>query len=234
VHSTVTCTSTGDRVPVVRINPKKPSGRTTVLFTPRGKADLIGSDAKPSPIVRALLDRGESVIGFDPLFVGESFDHRAPATRRPKVDHFETYNPSLAADHAQDLATVCAWARSRPDVRIVNLLAIGEAGPLALLARPLLGDIGRTAIDLNSFDYGDGSTTVPPALDLPGVLQFGGLKAAAALAAPMPLWISRMPAGFASAWPLKAYALADSSAMLRLDEAAADPTALARWIDGGE
>jgi hypothetical protein len=221
-------------VPVVRISPKKPNGRATVLFTPRGKADLLGLDAKPVPIVRALLDRGESVIGFDPLFIGESFDARAPASHRPTVDHFETYNPSLAADHAQDLANVLAWARSRPDIRLVNLVAVGEAGPLALLARPVLGDLGRTAIDLNGFDYGDGSTTVPPALDLPGVLQFGGLKAAAALSAPAPLWISRVPAGFASNWPLKAYALADSSAMLRLEEAAADPSALARWIDGGE
>ena len=43
-----------------------------------------------------------------------------------------------------------------------------EVGPLALLARPVLEGLARTAIDLGGFDYGDGSTPVPPGLDLPG------------------------------------------------------------------
>jgi hypothetical protein len=234
VHSTVSRVSAGDRVPVVKITPAKPGGQATVVFTARGKSDLIGPDGKPVPIVRALLDRGQSVIGFDPLFQGESLDPRTRESRRPEVDHFETYNPSLAADHAQDLATVLAWGRSRPDIRGVNLVALGEAGPLALLARPMLSDLGRTAIDLNGLDYGDGSTTVPAALDLPGVLQFGGLKAAAALSAPAQMRIWKAASGFNAVWPVKAYALADSSAMLRLEDAAPDPAALARWIDRGE
>jgi hypothetical protein len=75
---------------------------------------------------------------------------------------------------------------------------------------------------------------VPAGLDLPGALQFGGLKAAAALSAPAPLWLMGMPEGFAKEWPIKAYGLVDASAMLRMDQSATDPVALARWIDAGE
>ena len=234
VHTVVTWLPKGDCIPVVRLTPKAPNGRATVVFSGRGKAGLVGPDGKPSPIVKALLDRGQSVIGFDPLFVGESLDPRSPAAHRPEVDHFPTYNPSLAADRAQDLATVLAWARSRPDLREVSLVAAPDIGPLALLARPLISGLARTAIDLGGFDYGDGSGPLPAGLDLPGVLQFGGLKAATALSAPSPIWLLGVPKGFAREWPVKAYALGDSAGMLKLEEAPADPMALAQWIDAGE
>lgn len=234
VHLTVGRTSVGDRVPVVRLSPKDPTGRATLVATSRGKAGLVGPDGGPIPLVKALLARGQSVIGYDPLFVGESIDPRRPATSRPTVDHFHTYNPSLAADRAQDLATVLAWARSRPDLREFHLVALGEAGPLALLARPALVGLGRTAIDLDGFDFGDGSGPIPAGLDLPGVLGFGGLKAAAALTAPAPLWMGRVPSRFDRAWPTRAYSLADAPGAFRVEEAEADPAALARWIDAGE
>jgi hypothetical protein len=233
-HSVVTWIPRGDRIPVVRLTPAKPNGRATLLFSGLGKAGLVGPDGKPSPIVKALLDRGQSVIGFDPLFVGESLDPRSHAPHRPEVSHFPTYNPALAVDRMQDLATALAWARSRSDLREVSLVATPDAGPLALLARPLLSGISRTAIDLGGFDYGDGSGNVPPGLDLPGVLQFGGLRAAAALVTPSPIWLAGVPKGFAREWPVKSYALADAPGMLRIDEGPAGPDLLAKWIDLGE
>ncbi len=133
----------------------------------------------------------------------------------------------------QDLATVLAWARSRPDVREVSLVGLGETGPLVLLARPMLVGLARTVADLDGFDYGDGKGEVPSGLDLPGVLQFGGLKAAAALAAPAPLWIARTAESFQADWPSQAYRLLDASPMLRIDREAPEAEALARWIDAG-
>ena len=61
--------------------------------------------------------------------MGESIDPANPVAHRPDTVHFETYNPTLAADQIQDLATVLAWARSQPDVREVNLIGLGLAGP---------------------------------------------------------------------------------------------------------
>jgi hypothetical protein len=234
IHSLVGRKTTGEQIPVVRITPATPSGRLTVLLSRHGKAGLVNADGKPAPIVKALLDRGQSVVGFDPFLIGEAADPTAYTERRPSVAHYETYNPSLAADRAQDLATVLAWARAQPDALQVNLIGQGLAGPLALLARPALEGIARTAIDLRGFDYGQGEKEVPAGLDLPGVLQFGGLKVAAALASPAPLWIYRTGASFDKNFAVKAYELADSAAMLKLDVDPPSPDALARWIDMGE
>src|SRR5438445_409910 len=109
----------------------------------------------PPTLVKAVLDRGQSVVVLDPLLVGESLDPAAPAERRPSTVHYDTYNPTLAEDRAQDLATVLAWTKALPDVREVSLVAEAGIGPLALLARPALEGLSRTAIDLGEFDYGD-------------------------------------------------------------------------------
>jgi hypothetical protein len=226
--------ATGEKIPVVRITPPRADGRLTIVATGRGKAGLVGPDGRVAPQVRALLDRGQIVVGFDPFLIGESRDPISPTEARPAVKYLTTYNPSLAGDRMQDLATVVAWARSLADVREVNLVASGEAGPLALLARPLLGTLGRTMIDLDGFEYGDGSAPVPPGLDLPGVLQFGGLKAAAALVAPAPLRIAGAGKAFGASWPERAYALADASGRFRLDCEDATAEEIAAWIADGD
>ena len=224
----------GERIPVVRLVPKDATGRLTVIATPRGKAGLATPSGEPNALVRELLKRGQTVVGFDPLLVGESIDPASPASHRPDTAHFETYNPALAGDQIQDLATVLAWARALPDIREVSLVGQGMSGPQVLLARPALEGLARTVVDLHGFDFGDGSGDLPASLDLPGVLQFGGLKAAAALTAPAPLWIHRAGEAFDKDWPEASYALAGSGHTLRIDAEAAKPAEIARWIDTGE
>jgi dienelactone hydrolase len=233
VHSRVGRKASGEQVPVVVLVPAQPNGRATVIATAHGKRGLFTPEGQARPLAKELLAHGQTVVGFDPLFVGESFDPSSPAERRPDTAHFETYNPSLAADQMQDLATVVAWVRERPEIREVNLVGQGRAGVQALLARPRLEGIGRTAIDLREFNAGDGSTAVPAYGDLPGLLQFGGVKAAAALTAPGPLWIYRVDESFERAWPEKAYALADATRSLRIDRDRPSPEVIARWIDEG-
>ncbi|HEV3120319.1 MAG TPA: acetyl xylan esterase, partial [Isosphaeraceae bacterium] len=233
-HYLVGRRTSGEQIPTVCFRPEHATGHATLLFTPNGKANLVKEDGQPTALVQALLDRGETVIGFDPLLVGESIDPSTPAHRRPDTYVFDCYNPTLAADRAQDLATVIAWARAQPDLLFVSLVAEGSCGPLALLARPALEGLARTAIDLNGFDYADGSADVPPALDLPGVLQFGGPKVAAALTCPAPLWIYHAPDSFDTKWPVKAYARADQPGLLRIDSQEPEPAALAGWIVSGE
>ena len=223
----------GERIPVVRITPAKASGRVAIFVHDRGKAGLATAAGAPIPLVKALLDRGVGVIGFDPLLVGESFDPAHPAPRRPLTAHFSTYNRSLACDHLNDLATVASWAGSLGDVREVSLIGLEGGAPLVLLAKPALSTISRTFVDLSQTDYGDGSV-VPAALRLPGIAQFGGLKAVAALSAPMPLWIARPHATFQTSWPAKAYALDDCRSALKMTADKPSPTAVATWIDLGE
>lgn len=225
----------GEAIPVTRLIPIHPTGRLTVVADPRGKAALATAGGEPSPLARALLDAGQSVVGFDPLFVGEALDPARPVARRPETAHFETYNPSVAADQIHDLAAVVAWARSQPDVREVNLVGQGLAGAQALLARPLLGVTGRLVVDLAGWnDSGAAGEEIPPALDLPGLFQFGGVKAAAALAAPAPVWIVRPGPSFDGSWAKTAYELAGSPETLRVSSDPPGPEAVARWIDRGE
>jgi dienelactone hydrolase len=234
VHSLVGRKAAGEQIPVVRLVPSHPTGRLTVIMTAHGKAGLADDEGQPSKLVQALLARGQTVVGFDPFLTGESVDPAAYTERRPDTGYFDTYNPTVPADRAQDLATVLAWSRAQPDVLEVSLVGLGRFGPLALLARPALEGLARTAVNLHNFDYGDGAAEVRPELDLPGVLQFGGLKAAAALAAPAPLWIYRAGTKFDATWPKQAYAIADAAAMLRIDEEEAKAEDLAQWIDVGE
>ena len=234
LHARVGRKAVGESIPVVRLIPEDATGRLTVIAHPRGKAGLATPEGEPTPLARALLDRGQVVVGFDPLFVGESVDPSGFARHRPGTSHFDTYNPSLPADRMQDLATVLAWSRAQPDVRDVSLIGVGLSGPQVLLARPALEGLARTAIDLRGFDFGDGSGHVPAGLDLPGVLQFGGTDAAAALVAPAPLWLYRAAPRFEKGWAEKAYALGDVAHLLRIDEGPVGPEDLARWIDSGE
>ena len=234
VHSVVGRKASGEKIPVVRLTPKHATGRLTVVSNPPGKASLASADGQPIPLVRALLERGQSVVGFDQLLVGESFDPTSPTTRRPTTAHYETYNPSLAGDQVQDLATVLAWTRSQPDIIEVSLIGLGKSSAQVLLARPSLEGVARTAINLHEFDEGDGSGAYADAVDLPGMLQFGGIKAGAALTAPAPLWLYRTGPNFARAWPERADALADVSHVLRLDEGHVKVEDIARWIDTGE
>jgi len=234
IHSLLGRKSTGEAIPVVRLSPAHPAGRLTVIAHPRGKAALATGMGEPSELVRALLALGHEVVGFDPIFVGESLDPRDPVPHRPETAHFETYNPAPAAEQMQDLATVLAWCRAREDVREVNLVAQGDAGYQALLARPVLEGLARTVIELPAWRRSRKPDEWPATIDLPGREQFGGVRAAAALSAPAPLWLHGNPSALDPSWARTAYELAGSSSQLRLDEQAPAPDAIARWVDRGE
>ncbi|QEH36876.1 Acetyl xylan esterase (AXE1) [Aquisphaera giovannonii] len=234
VHGELTRRGKGDAVPVVRLIPTHPGGRLCVIADPRGRAGLLDATGEPSPLVRALLSRGVGVVGFDPLFAGETFDPLHPATSPPDTAHFDTYNPTLAQAQIQDLATVLAWSRSHPDAREVSLVGLGVAGHQALLARPLLEGIARTAVDLEGRVLADGVGSVPPALDLPGLFQFGGLPMAMALSAPHPLRIHRAGPSLARAWPEAAYMLADAPRAVQFRDDPPGAEVLARWLDEGQ
>ncbi len=234
VHSVVGRRSAGDAIPVVRLLPAHPTGRLTVIAHSRGKASLSSASGEPSALAHALLSLGQNVVGFDPLFVGEALDPDIPVSRRPEAEHFETYNPVLAADQMQDLATVLAWARAQPDVREVSLIAQDLAGPQALLVRPVLQGLARTVIELGNLPDTQDPNSIPAVIDLPGMFQFGGFKAAAALTAPAPLLILGAGPSFDASWMKSAYELSGAGHALRAEAPDFGPAEVARWVDRGE
>lgn len=234
IHTLLGRKSIGEAIPVVRLIPAHPSGRLTVIAHPKGKAALATGEGEPSDLVRALLATGHEVVGFDPIFAGESLDPRDPVPHRPEADHFECYNPAPAAEQMQDLATVLAWCRAQDDVREVNLVGLDTAGYQVLLARPVLEGLARTAVELSGLHPGRQPDEWPATVDLPGREQFGGPWAAAALSAPEPLWLyGRNPAVYPS-WVRIAYEIAGASSMLRFGDHRPAPDAIARWVDRGE
>jgi hypothetical protein len=229
VHHELRRPDTPDVVPVVEIIPEKTNGHAVIVGSAHGKAGLMdASQAGPSALVMALLQQGHTVIGFDPLFVGENQDAGKPTHARPDTAHYETYNKSLAADRMQDLATTVAWANTR--ARQVDVVAVDGMGPLALRALPAIEGWNRGFVDLEEFDEGDGSGEIGAGLDLPGAMQCGGLKAAAALAAPRPLWVVNASHGFDHNWPKAAYEQAGAAGAYRAT--AAPPDKLAAWLNG--
>jgi hypothetical protein len=181
-----------------------------------------------------LLSLGQSVVGFDPLFVGESLEPRSPAVRRPETVHFDTYNAVVAADQMQDLATVVTWARSQPDVHEVSLVGQHLSGPQVLLARPVLEGLARTAIDLADLPDQQASGPYPAQLDLPGMYQFGGFNAAAALVAPAPLWMYGASMKFNPSSSKAAYGLSAADHVLRIEPREPSVDQIADWIDQGD
>ena len=209
VHSLLGRRSTGEAIPVVRLIPGHPSGRLTVIAHPRGKAALATGSGEPVELVQALLARGHEVVGFDPLFVGESLDPRDPVPHRPEAVHFETYNPAPAAEQMQDLATVLAWCRAQEDVREVSLVAQGTAGYQALIARPVLEGLARTVIELGRWPTsgsGEELAEWPATIDLPGT---GPIRRASKPPRPSrpraPLWLYGNLMALDASWPRAAY-----------------------------
>jgi hypothetical protein len=121
----------------------------------------------------------------------------------------------------------------QPGILSADLVATGQLGPLALLASPGLERLGRVVIDLDGFDYGDGSGPVPIGLDLPGVLQFGGLPVSLALAAPRAVLVHRPAATFERMWAENAYGLAGAWGQVAFSDEAPTAGTVVRWLTEG-
>ena len=106
----------------------------------------------------------------------------------------------------QDVLTALAFLRGQPGIHRVNLIGAGAMGPACLLARALDPAIGRAAIDADGFEYAADRDELADRA-VPGILRFGGLSAAAALAAPGPLLLHDTAGGLDPSWAQRAYTL---------------------------
>ncbi len=129
--------------------PRHPSGRLTIIANPRGKAALATATGEPAPLAKALLSLGQSVVGFDPLFVGESLDPQQPGLATARDGSLRDLQPSRWPPiRCKTWRPSSPGPDSQPDVREVSLVGQDLAGPQVLLARPVLEGLARTAVDL--------------------------------------------------------------------------------------
>ena len=99
----------------------------------------------------------------------------------------------------------------------MSLVGQDLSGPQVLLARPVLEGLARTAVELNELPDPQASGPYPAELDFPGMFQFGGFNAAAALVAPAPLWIYGASSAIRRLMTKTAYATERSRHVLRLE-----------------
>jgi hypothetical protein len=97
-----------------------------------------------------------------------------------------------------------------------------------------LQGLARTAVELEELPDAQAAGPYPAELELPGVLQFGGWNAAAALAAPAPLWVYGASSRFDGSWTKTAYRLSAADHLLRLDTRRPSAVEIAKWLDTGD
>src|SRR3989442_10493152 len=111
----------------------------------------------------------------------------------------------MAGERVQ--AIVQAWGVwSGRACQPVNLVGVGAAGPLCLLARTQAPYVARTVIDADRFDY-RADSELPADQVLPGIVRLGGLRAVGCLAAPGRLVLHNTGDGLDTSWIEEAYRL---------------------------
>jgi len=213
----------GDRIPAMLWpggDPGQPSA--TLVVSPAGVTGSEGTSA--GELIRLLRAKGQTVLAIEVLGIGE---HGPPPA--PGDGFFTTYNRTLLSEQVQDVLTALAYLRGRRGVRQVNLLGAGSLGPVCLLARALDAKVARTVVDADAFEY-DLEHEVPAARTLPGILRFGGLRAAAALAAPGELLLHHTEGALDSAWARQAYDLAGHPEALRASRERLPAAEVVEWL----
>ena len=226
----------GDQIPAVVFLPVKAglSFPATLIVHSGGKAALVDTArGEPGPLVSGLLERGQAVMAIDPFLLGEYNSPFEPARRERKGGYFTTFNPTDHALRVQDVLTSLVYLENRRDIDKVNLVGLENAGVWCLLARCLAENVARAAVDLAGFDPSDDDQWRNRVF-VPGIRRLGGLRTAAALAAPGPLYVCNATANFDARWVAQAYRAAGVDRALRVDKSRPSDKALVEWLAAAE
>ncbi len=200
-------TSRGEELPVIRLEPRQWNGVTVIWVGPEGKANLFepgdGSDPKPMPAIRRLIEKGAEVVGVDLLYQGDFLDPGENRTETRRVENPREsavytlgYNPSLFAQRVHDLLTTIRYVQERePQPR--RLFMVGLAGaPWAAAVRAVSGNaLSGVAIDIGGFRFGQ-LLDIRAENFLPGGAKYFDLPGLIALGAPSDLLIGGERPGY--------------------------------------
>ena len=190
----------------------------TLLVHPAGTQAVMANDMQARSLVGKLVDHGHLVLAID-LYPGTNpFLRLTPR----EISHFDCYNRTVAAERLRDIVTAIVYLRRRVGDRPVNLVGLGAAGPLCLLARTQTPAVARTVIDADQFEYRVDSQVNVDRL-LPGIIRLGGLRALSCLAAPGRLWIHNTAGALDTSWLEAAYELSDAAEKLTVHQDQASP-----------
>jgi dienelactone hydrolase len=223
----------GDQIPAVVFLPVTagPAFPATLIVHAEGKAALVDMErGEPEKLVGGLLERGHAVMAVDPFLIGEYNSPFERARRERKGNYFTTFNPTDDALRVQDVLTSIVYLKDRRDVQSINVVGLGDAGIWCLLAAGLKSGLGRVAADLAGFDPESEDEWQRRAF-VPGICRLGGLRTAATLAAPVPLYTFNAHDRFDAGWVAEAYRAAGDEHVLKVDRSRPNEEALIRWLD---
>lgn len=218
-----------EQTPALWVVPRKAKkdAPAALLVCARGKQELFDPEHAPTPLLAAFLAAGVRVLAIDLLGTGET----APLIERMPVplDNplYHAFNRSLTAHRLQDILNALTALRRHDGVKRPALVGTGMGAVMALLARPLAGELAATALDLRGCPTETEAFWLGEALH-PLLGRFGGARGALALGPVSPLLLAGADNALA-AWARAAYELQGKGAQLR-PVPRFDPKAVARWL----
>ena len=227
-------------VPIVsaKIEPENQKPKTenrkldaVILVHPNGRsAFLDAATGAPSPLVKSLIARGQTILLLDAFLTGERASATALTTReRPFGEFFDTYNRTNLQERVQDIMTSIAYLRTRPGIRSVGLAGQGQAGLWALLAAPAADAV---AADCAQTDLTTDDALLTADLYAPGLRRLGDFQTAAVLAAPHPLLLHNTGDRFpAVAWIRDVYGSLGAIPALYTQSQLTTDAGLEDWLD---
>jgi dienelactone hydrolase len=219
----------GEQIPAVQLRGPDFDGTVVIWIHPDGKASLF-HEGKVVPAARKILDRKAAILAPDLLLTGELKGNKPPDVNQQYAGFTFGYNRPLLANRVRDILTTVGFARGPEYVKRVHLAGFGKAGPWALLARGLCGDVvDRTAVDTDQFDF-DKVKDTGDEMMLPGALKYGGLTALAALGVPGELYLHNFRDYKGHSWVEDAYKAAGAAGKLSTSTARAPEEKVIDWL----
>ncbi len=188
-----------EELPVISFYPTSTAwnGEVVIWVDGAGKKALLGEGGEPRAEVRRLLDAGVSVVSADLFLQGEFLsgidsvkEQRVVKNPREFAGFTFGYNNPLFVQRVHDVMTLIAFVKGdEHEVKKVDLLGTGGAGPIALAARAMAGaKVNKAAVDTEGFRFVN-LTSYRDVNFVPGAVKYGDVPGLLALSAPNPLWI---------------------------------------------
>ncbi len=178
-----------------------------VLAHPEGKAHFVDNAGDPGGLARQFLGRG-----FDVAVVA---DAAGAANSNQSSIFFTTYNRTLLQERVRDLISICEGVRILNSFHCrVVLCGCGHAGFWSLLAAP---SADAVIADCGQLDISDDQALLDPDLFCPGIRNIDTFAGAAMLAAPHPLVMYNVAAGFSTASLRAGYKASQEERKLRVE-----------------
>jgi hypothetical protein len=220
----------GEAVSITQVKGKESDGRYVIWVHPDGYGSLWQGNGKPVPAAQKIIADKGTIMVVEVFRTGQSAREKRPEVNKGFAGYTFGYNRPLPAERVHDILTAVQFVSDKCPADKLSLVGFDRAGPWVVLARALCdGEVGRTAADLNQFNFAD-VASFDDEMMLPGGLKYGGLMTLAALCAPHELFVHNGAKTGSPQWMTAAYASDGAAGRLRRLEEKANSEDVADWL----